>query len=119
MKPRLVEAKPKVAADKGRLAIEKGPVVYCAEWPDNQGISVRKVLLSKDPDLSVSHSDILYGIDMVSAKAQAILFGTDGKMSVKDVTLKLIPYYAWCHRGSGEMSVWLPREFKAFGTYTE
>ena len=119
MQPRIVKANDKVVADRGRIAVEKGPVVYCAEWPDNEGISVRKVLVSKNPDLKVSRSSILGGVDMISAKAQAMLFDADGRMSLKDVELKLIPYYAWCHRGSGEMSVWLPREFKAFSTYTE
>ena len=119
MQPRIVKANDKVVADRGRIAVEKGPVVYCAEWPDNSGISVRKVLVSKNPDLKVSRSSILGGVDMISAKAQAMLFDADGRMSLKDVELKLIPYYAWCHRGSGEMSVWLPQEFRAFSTYTE
>ena len=119
MEPRVIKANDKVVADRGRIAIGKGPIVYCAEWPDNEGISVRKVLVDRNPAPGVEKSSILGGIDKISVDAQAILFDNDGKMSVKDVRLQLIPYYAWCHRGSGEMSVWLPQEFRAFSTYTE
>ena len=119
MEPRVVSANPKVQADKGRIAVEKGPVVYCAEWPDNPGFSVRKVLVSKTPSFSVNRSSELYGIDKITTKAQALSQDTQGRLTVKDVDLNLIPYYAWCHRGSGEMLVWLPYDLTAFGTYTE
>ena len=119
MEPRVVSANPKVQADKGRIAVEKGPVVYCAEWPDNPGFSVRKVLVSKTPSFSVNHSSELYGIDKITTKAQALSQDAQGRLTVKDVDLNLIPYYAWCHRGSGEMLVWLPYDLTAFGTYTE
>ncbi len=114
MEPRVVAANSKVKDDEGRIAIEKGPVVFCAEWPDNEGFSVRKVLLPKNPEMTAEHNpDLLYGIDIISTKAQSLDFDADGKLSVKDVDLKLIPYYAWCHRGSGEMSVWLPVQLNA------
>ncbi len=112
MEPRVVKAHPEVKDDEGRIAIEKGPVVYCAEWPDND-FSVRSVLMGKEPQLSVVHrSDLLYGIDQIKADAQAVALNKQGKLEVKDVTLTMIPYYAWCHRGSGEMIVWLPQDFR-------
>ena len=45
--------------------------------------------------------------------AQTFSYGPDGRVVVKDVELTLIPYYAWCHRGSGEMTVWLPQTVQA------
>ena len=112
MEPRIVKAHPEVKADEGRIAIEKGPVVYCAEWPDND-FSVRSVLMTKKPQLSVvRRPDLLYGIDQIKTDAQAISFNKDGKLEVKNVTLTMIPYYAWCHRGSGEMTVWLPQDLR-------
>ena len=113
MEPRVVKADGRVAADVGRVAVEKGPVVYCAEWPDNPGFSVRSVLMNQEPQFTVKHSDELYGIDKIVTKAQTLSFGKDGRLEAKDVDLTLIPYYAWCHRGSGEMTVWLPRELRA------
>ncbi len=119
MEPRVVAANENVAADKGRVAIEKGPIVYCAEWPDNEGFSVRSLLLSKKPEMKVvSRPDLLYGLDQIKTKAQAFS-EKDGKLSVKDVDLTLIPYYAWCQRGSGEMTVWIPDELSAVAPETE
>ncbi len=113
MEPRVVKAHQAVRADQGRISIERGPVVYCAEWPDNPGFSVRSVLMNQEPQFKVSHSDELYGIDKLSTGAQTLAFGEDGRLAAQDVCLTLIPYYAWCHRGSGEMAVWLPQELRA------
>ena len=52
----------------------------------------------------------------LSAPAQALSFGPDGRLITRDVELTLIPYYAWCHRGPGEMLVWLPQTLQAIGT---
>ena len=119
MEPRVVTANENVEADKGRVAIEKGPIVYCAEWPDNEGFSVRSLLLSKKPEMKVvSRPDLLYGLDQIKTKAQAFS-EKGGKLSVKDVDLTLIPYYAWCQRGSGEMTVWIPTELSAVAPETD
>ena len=113
MEPRVVTANEKVEADRGRVAVERGPVVYCAEWPDNN-FSVRSVLMGPDPGMVASQGDILgYPVEKVSTIAQAVSYDRTGRLVVKDVKLTLIPYYAWCHRGSGEMTVWLPRTVQA------
>ena len=106
MTPRLVKAHPEVKADAGRIAVQKGPVVYCAEWPDNPA-GVHNVLVGTNPPLTVVPSDELGGIDKVTLPAQALSRDAAGRLAVQDVTLTLIPYYAWCHRGSGDMAVWL------------
>ena len=113
MEPRVVKAHEAVKADTGRIAVQKGPVVYCAEWPDNPGFSVRRILVNKAPSFRVEHSAELFGIDKIVTPVQAISYGDDGRLAVKDVDLTLIPYYAWCHRGSGEMTVWLPQSVRA------
>ena len=96
MPARTVQAHPEVKDDAGRLAVEKGPIVYCAEWPDNPGVRVREAVLGPKPELRVRHDDTkLYGIDEITV-------GGSG--------LTLIPYYAWNHRGPGDMAVWLKTE---------
>jgi len=112
MAPRIVKAHPAVKADEGRIAVEKGPVVYCAEWPDN-GFSVRSVLVGREPVFTVSRSEELCGIDKIGTKAQSLSYDKAGRLQVKDVDLTLIPYYAWAHRGRGEMAVWLPQDLRA------
>jgi hypothetical protein len=89
--------------------------VYCAEWPDNPGFSVRNIVVNQKPTFRVAHSDELFGIDKIVTPAQTFEYGGDGRVAVKDVDLTLIPYYAWCHRGSGEMAVWLPQTVQAVG----
>ena len=111
--PRVVKAHPEVQADEGRIAVERGPVVYCAEWPDNPGFSVRGTIVNQKPSFLVQPSKDLYGVDKIVTPAQTFSYGPDGRVVVKDVELTLIPYYAWCHRGRGEMTVWLPQTVQA------
>ena len=114
MLPRIVRANDKVEADRGRVAVERGPIVYCAEWPDNQGFNVHAVLLNQQPKFTVTEKpDLLYGITQLSTPVQALSYGADGKLATRDVTLTLIPYYAWAHRGEGDMDVWLPIKVEA------
>lgn len=113
MDVRTVRANNKVEADRGRIAIERGPIVYCAEWPDND-FNVLNTLVNRTPKFEVvSKSDLLYGIDQIKTQAQTLEYDDQGRLTVKDHTLTLIPYYAWCHRGSGNMAVWLPNEVNA------
>ena len=94
--PRIVKANPAVKDDEGRIAVEKGPIVFCAEWPDNEGLNVREIVLEKDLSLGCRHlPDKLYGID---------------EITVGESGLTMIPYYAWNHRGSGDMAVWIRQE---------
>ena len=113
MQPRVVRANEKVTADRGRVAIERGPIVYCAEWPDND-FNVHNILLNQHPSFQVvDKPDLLYGIREITTDAQALSYDAAGKLAVKDVNLTLIPYYAWAHRGEGDMEVWLPIEICA------
>ncbi len=110
MKPRVVKANGKVEADRGRVAVERGPLVYCAEWPDND-FNVHNILLNQHPSFQVvERPDLLYGIHEITTDAQALSYDAAGKLAVRDVKLTLIPYYAWAHRGEGDMEVWLPIE---------
>ena len=96
MAPRIVKANPQVKDDEGRIAIEKGPIVYCAEWPDNPEVKVREVVLNENPKLVVTtKKDKLYGID---------------EIYIEDSNIALIPYYAWNHRGPGDMIVWMKQQ---------
>ena len=113
MEPRTVKANYKVEADRGRIAIERGPIVYCAEWPDND-FDVLSVIMNREPKFEVvERPDLLYGLNQLKTDAQVLSFDQSGRLVADDVKLTLIPYYAWCHRGSGSMAVWLPQELTA------
>ena len=120
MTPRLVRAHESVEADKGRVAIENGPVVYCAEWPDNPGFSVRNVLLNQKPKFQVEYSEghikaggNEYGMNIIKTTGQTIAYDKEGNLQADVKQLTLIPYYAWAHRGRGEMLVWFPQDLSA------
>jgi len=113
MEPRVVTAREEVLADRGKIAVERGPIVYCAEAADNS-FPVRSVLLTPEPVMAVSHGDVLgYPVEKISTIAQTLHYDQMGRLRVDDVKLTMIPYYAWCHRGAGEMAVWLPMELGA------
>jgi len=113
MEPRTVKAHPAVEADRGKVAIERGPLVYCAEWPDND-FSVLSVMLNKKPEFTVeSKPELLYGINMIHTDAQVLSYDAKGRVVAKDVKLNMVPYYAWAHRGSGEMAVWLSNDLSS------
>ncbi|MBR5394083.1 MAG: glycoside hydrolase family 127 protein [Bacteroidaceae bacterium] len=113
MEPRLVRANEKVEADRGRAAIERGPLVYCAEWPDNT-CDVLNVLLNQKPRITQGNKKIAQtDIVTLTTQAQSFSFGEDGRLQTKDETLTLIPYYAWAHRGKGHMAIWIPTALSA------
>ena len=118
MPVRTIIANPRVADDRGRVAVERGPLVYCAEWADNEGINPHHLLLARQPQFEVeagygiNNSDgdgKTFQVTAITAQAQEATVTPEGRLSAKDVRVKLIPYYAWNHRGAGKMDVWLAR----------
>ncbi len=96
MPTRVVKAHPSVKADRARFALERGPLVYCAEGADNGGTVLDKVFPGP-VRFSTGTAQIL-GARVASVTMDG---GAAGK-------LVCVPYYAWCHRGPNEMRVWFP-----------
>lgn len=113
MKPRTVRANEKVLDDHGRISVERGPLVYCAEWPDNS-FDIMSSLMYNKPVFSEGSTKIA-GTDIMTltTSVQSLSIDKEGKLSVNDKPLTLIPYYAWAHRGKGNMMVWLPADVSA------
>ena len=91
-----VVSHPNVQDNVGKVALERGPLVYCAEGVDNNEHVLNKVLRDDDVLNAESVPDLLDGVTVIHAPQR------DGK-------LIFIPYYAWAERGVGEMAVWLKR----------
>ncbi|MBQ7420803.1 MAG: glycoside hydrolase family 127 protein [Prevotella sp.] len=116
MPARVVKANEKVLDDKGKIVIERGPLVYCGEWADNKGIDVHHVIFNQSPQFDVlsnygirnteERGNIFY-VTALQTSAQEAQLTAEGKVKLGDVRLTLIPYYAWNHRGAGNMAVWL------------
>lgn len=113
MEARTVRANGKVAADKGRVSVERGPIVYCAEWPDNK-CDVLSVLINQEPKFTLGSEEIMNTkVQTLTTDAQTLNFSKEGKLQTTDEKLVLIPYYAWNHRGAGKMTVWIPQDLNA------
>jgi uncharacterized protein len=101
IEPRRVVASAEVEADRDLVAIQRGPIVYCAEWPDNPPGKVLELSLAGDAPLtSEFRPDLLHGVAVVKGR---------GFISAAPVEFTAIPYFAWAHRGKGQMAVWLKK----------
>ena len=110
MPVRRIKAHDNVAADRGRLAVERGPIVYCAEGVDN-GESVLDKVLAADAEFTRTTCNILGNIyPALTARAVSPRRGLRSGVRNEPCTLTLVPYFAWCHRGAGEMQTWFPTE---------
>lgn len=109
MPVRRVAANEAVEADRGLVAVERGPLVYCAEWTDNDG-KVSNLVLPDGAALTAEmRPDLLNGVVVVKGEAEAVREKA-GKVVSEKTAITLIPYYAWANRGRGEMEVWIARE---------
>jgi DUF1680 family protein len=109
MPVRRVAANDHVSADIGRVSIERGPIVYAAEWVDNPGGKVRNLMLPDNEPLRAEfRADLLKGVEVVKAKAVALSRDEQGNIVKKSEEITAIPYYAWANRGPGQMIVWIP-----------
>lgn len=114
MRPRRVYAHSAVRADVGRVAIMRGPVVYCAESADN-GANLHLLALPRSATLIQAWDENLFGgawrIKAMGLKrntddADAPLY-TETPPGLYPAQINWIPYYLWANRGEGEMEVWL------------
>ncbi len=108
MPVRRVLANEQIEFDRGRVAIERGPLVYCIEGADHEG-TVRPMWLADNVTLAAEHkSDLLGGVTVLKGEASAVYRSEDGTVRSRPKAITMIPYYAWCHRGANEMVVWIP-----------
>ena len=111
---RRVAANDRVEADRGRVALQRGPIVYCAEWPDNPQGHVRNLMLADSTKLSAEFkSELLGGVMVVKGNAVALAYDEQDKVVQREQEFTAIPYFAWANRGPGEMIVWIPNRESA------
>lgn len=108
MQVRRVVANEKVTADRGRVALERGPVVYAAEWADSPDKHVRNIVLSNNEKLRADFKPaLLNGIEVIEGEADAFRYDADHRLEHTREAFTAIPYYAWANRGRGQMEVWI------------
>ena len=105
-------AKDEVTENKDRIAIQRGPLVYCIEGADNR--DVWNLLVPSNVVFKTSNHKVL-NEDVIALKADLLsaVPGIDGiSIIMKKKKVTAIPYYTWANRGANPMQVWLPVKIK-------
>ena len=108
MPVREIIANASVKDDNGKVALQRGPLVYCAEWPDNKDGHVLNLYMNPENSYKTEYvSNLLNGVTVI----RTIINGTSRleNHTVKEAKqpFTAIPYFAWANRGAGEMAVWI------------
>lgn len=105
--------------DHGKVALQRGPIMYCAEWKDNGGLA-GNLIMPKDAAFDAAFEpDLLNGVMVIKAKVKSVNIDATGQnINTETKTMTAIPYYAWANRGEGEMTVWFPEQVKEVALLT-
>jgi hypothetical protein len=110
MPVRKIVADVKVKDDREKIAFQRGPVIYCAEWPDNNTGNVLDLVLKKDASFSSEFDpSLLDGTEVIKTTGEQTKRSLDGSVEMLgEEPVKLIPYALWNNRGPGQMIIWFP-----------
>lgn len=115
MSPRFMQADPRVRADAGKAALQRGPLVYCFEEKDNgENLSALRADPSQQPTEEKQDGSLPYGVPFVSCRGYRMRGWKAGVPLYRrylpeeeETLLRAVPYFAWGNRGKGEMQVWI------------
>ena len=108
---RMIRSHPQITENTGRVALQAGPVVYCAEGFDIKDGHANNLLLDPDQKFEFTYEkDLLEGVMTINGYADILMEVKNGGVEKERVPFKAIPYYAWANRGVSEMLVWIPAD---------
>jgi DUF1680 family protein len=108
-----IEAHPQVQADRGRLALQRGPLIYCLEACDHS-VPITEIVIPRGASLTPRKTDLMGGIVVLQGQGgHAPAADWEGRLyraaqPLPSVPVTAIPYYAWDNREPGAMRVWIP-----------
>ncbi len=109
MAVRRVYADARIEAARGRVALMRGPLLYCVEGADQADHVSQLVLPRESPLRAVARFDLLGGVTVITGQAQARVTDKDDQTpATRKLPFLAVPFYAWDNRTPGEMAVWLP-----------
>jgi hypothetical protein len=108
-----IVARDELTQDNGRIALQRGPIVYCVEAIDNNGKAWNIAAPISTSFTTEAFSILDEKVVSLVANMPVVQMNEDG-LSIQTTNQKIraIPYYTWCNRGSDAMQVWLPTTFK-------
>ena len=93
--------------------MQRGPLIYCAEWIDNDGKTANMIIPDNAMFTTEYKPDLLNGVVILKSNLPSVVIDNDGtSVSTVNKAFIAIPYYAWAHRGKGEMMIWFPKKVK-------
>jgi DUF1680 family protein len=119
MPVRRVEAHPHAAELRDRLALMRGPLLYCVEQADNPGVDPRDLIIPPDAKIDAAfRADLLSGVTVLTGRGRVeppdpswngrlYRTATTSRSSARDIAFTVIPYHVWANRDAGRMQVWL------------
>jgi hypothetical protein len=112
MEVRRVVASENIKDDIGKVALQRGPLVYCAEWVDNNGKTSNIIMPAKTIFTTEYQPGLLNGVTVVKANVPAVIVSNNETVATVQQTFTAIRYYSWANRGKGEMMIWFPEQVK-------
>lgn len=113
MEVKLVETDKKVKTNNGLLSLQRGPLVYCAEWVENNNRTTNLVITPATAFTTEYKPALLNGVTVINATVTAVVTDiVNNTVKTVQQPFTAIPYYAWANRGKGEMTVWFPAAIK-------
>jgi hypothetical protein len=100
--------------DSAKVALQRGPIMYCAEWKDNGGKATNIIIPKNTVFDAAFEPSLLNGVMVLKANVKSVNIDVANQsISTEHKAMTAIPYYAWANRGKGEMTVWFPEQVKA------
>src|SRR4029079_12087206 len=110
MPVRRLAAHDKVTADRDRVALQRGPIVYAAEWPDNPNGKVRNIVLPDTSALTAEfRPDLLNGVEVIKGRAFGLSLDAAARVQKSEQPFMAIPYATWANRGRDQMQIWIAK----------
>jgi len=112
MEVRRVVANENLKDDIGKVALQRGPLMYCAEWPDNKGKTSNIIIPTSATFTTEFIPTLLNGVTILKSQVPAIIINNNENITTVQQPFTAIPYYSWANRGKGEMMIWFPIAIK-------
>lgn len=113
MTPLIIQSRNEIKQNDGRVAIQRGPLVYCVEGADNDN-KAWNIILPTTTKFETTDMKVLdESVVALKANVPVIVVNEDGSaLKTESRTITAIPYYTWANRGKNEMQIWLPVKIK-------
>lgn len=113
MEVRRILSHDNVRQNRGRVALQYGPLVYCVEGVDNSEAALNVVVPPGTRFETRYEASLLGGVNTISFEAPVVVIAKDGQsVTTEKIKFKAIPYFSWNNRGASTMQVWMPSSIK-------